>query len=204
MFDRAYVSSPSGQRMMEMVTSGFYDQSRIGQSLFQVMGAELDEIEAWTTDLYLELFPQTCTWSVGWWEELYGIARDESLSLELRRQQIMAKVLYRAPINPETIRRGVAALTGCEDVTLEDFVAPYTFSVTVKHQEPLENMTEVWEYIYNIKPSHLSFYLFFCYETPIYHELYPALYQAQVVTKVIPEIVEIVGTDVAEGKGEAE
>ncbi len=193
--DLNYATSDSALRMLKMVTAGFYDNSRIGQSFFQAMGTEWDEMEAWGTELHRELFPQTSTWSIGDWEELYGIETDETLSLELRRQQIMAKVLYRAPINPETIRRGVAALTACE-VEVEDFLEPYTFSVTVHHEEEVENMTEVWAYIYGIKPSHLRFRLFFSFEKSVEHTVHPALHQAQVVTKVIPEIVEVTFADV--------
>lgn len=193
--DFTFVTSPSALRMLQMVTAGFYDKSCIGQSIFQVIGAEWDEMNTWSTELHQELFPQTATWSIAYWEELYGIKVDESLSLELRRQQIMAKVLYRAPINPETIRRGVSALTGCE-VEVKDFVAPYTFYVTVHHQQAIPNMTEVWEYIYGIKPSHLNFRLFFSMENFIEHSLHPALNQAQIVTKTIPEVIEITQTDV--------
>lgn len=194
--DCDYATSATAIRMLQMVTAGFYDNSRIGQWIFEIMGRELDEAQSWATELHLELFPQTCTWSVGWWEYLYGITSDESLSLELRRQQIMAKVLYRAPINPETIRRGVSALTACEDVVLADFVAPYTFHITVTHSDPVPNMTEVWEYIYSIKPSHLSFRLFFAYVSPVAHQLHPGLNQAQITKKVIPEITEITQADV--------
>ncbi len=187
--DCTYVHSESALRMLQMVTAGFYDNSRIGQSIFQAIGQEWDEMRTWTTDLHLELFPQTCTWSIAWWEYLYGITPDESLSLSLRRQQIMAKVLYRAPINPETIRRGVSALTGCE-VVVEDFTAPYSFTVTVHHQESVPNMAEVWDYIYQIKPSHLRFSLFFSYEKEIDHCLHPGLHRAEVISQVIPEIQE--------------
>ncbi len=196
-------TSDSALRMLNMVTSGFYDNSRIGQSFFQAMGEEWDEMFDWATEMPQELFPQTSTWSISWWEELYGITTDESLSLAMRRQQIMAKALYRAPINPETIRSGVAALTGCKDVEVEDFVSPYTFHVRVKHEADLSNMVEVWQYIYDIKPSHLRFCLFFVYEKEISHVMHPALHQAQVVTKVIPEVVEVTLSDVMAWKAQA-
>lgn len=151
--------------MLLMVTAGFYDRSHIALRLFQAIGEQWDEMEDWVSGLWAELFPQTCTWSVGYWENLYGIRSEESLSLSLRRQQVMARVLYQAPMNPETVRRGVVALTGCEDVVLEDFVAPYTFHVTVNHPSNLENMADVWGYLWEMKPSHLSFRLFFQQET---------------------------------------
>ncbi len=185
--DCDYATSESAIRMLQMVTAGFYDNSRIAQSVFQAVGTEFDQMRTWATDLHMELFPQTSTWSIAYWEYLYGITTDESLSLTLRRQQIMAKVLYRAPINPETIRRGVEALTGCE-VVVEDFTSPYSFTVTVHHETTVPNMEEVWDYIYHIKPSHLSFRLYFSFEKIIDHKLHPGLHQAVVSSKIIPEI----------------
>lgn len=146
--------------MLSMVTKNFYDRSALALRFFQGLGEEFDEAAAWVEALKWESFPQTCTWSVGLWEFLYDITSDERLSLDVRRQQIMARVLYRAPINPETIRAVVVALTGANGVELNDFVAPYTFEVIVEHDEPIENMTQVWEFVYRMKPSHLSFRLY--------------------------------------------
>lgn len=159
-----------------MVSLGFYDHSRIALLFFQALGLEWDEMADWTEDLHLEVFPQTCTWSIAWWEQLYDIMTDESLSLEVRRQQIMSKALYRAPINPETIRRVVQLITYANEVVVTDFVAPYTFEVSVKHDEPIQNMAQVWEFVYKAKPAHLSFKLYFHLVSDVEHEVHTGLH----------------------------
>lgn len=170
------MESPEALRMLNMVTKNFYDESRIALWFFEALGREWDEMSSWSKDLHYEIFPQTCTWSIYIWEEMYGITPDDRLSLEVRRQQVMSKVLYRAPINPEAIRIVVQLLTEAEEVTVTDFVAPYTFEVIVTSQWQITNMVEVWEYIYKIKPSHLSFRLYFKLVTPVEHELHGGLH----------------------------
>lgn len=165
--DLSILNSPAGLRMLQMVTAGFYDRSRIAQWIYETIGREWDTMSEWSKELHNEIFPQTCTWSIGTWEILYGLESIEEDSLQLRRQRLMAKAFYNAPINPEVIRQGVAILTGCNSVTVEDFVAPYTFYVTVNHTNHVENTGDIWRFIYQIKPSHLSFRLFFIQETPV-------------------------------------
>lgn len=188
------MDSPEAIRMLRMVTLGFYDHSRIGLWFFQSLGLEWDEMADWAQNLRDEIFPQTCTWSVSLWEERYGILPDESLSLALRRQRIMAKAQYRAPINPETIRLVVSLLTGVEDVTVRDFTEPYGFEVYVKSQEEVSNLVEVWGRIYEMKPSHLRFRLFYQQETEVTHNLHGGLhygiYRETDMTEGMLEITE--------------
>lgn len=186
--DLNIVKSAAALRMLQMVTAGFYDNSRLALWIFETIGREWDAMSEWAKNVHTEIFPQTCSWSIETWEDLYAIETDTSLTLEQRRQRLMAKALYAAPINPEVIRRRVAALTGSEDVTVEEHTAPYTFEVTVKHSVHIPNQGAVWLYIYGIKPSHLSFRLFFVMETPVYHELNAGLLGASVTEKEIEEI----------------
>ncbi len=184
--DSSYVTSPSGQNMLQMVTAGFYNNSSIAQWIFQVLGQEWDEMSYWTQELYQEIFPQTCTWSIDWWEWHYGVTSDSSLSLETRRQRLLAHMMTRAPINPEVLRSGVASLTGCPLVEITDFSAPYSFWVTVPHEKPIETMGMVWSYLHTIKPSHLSFRLFFVMETPVDTTLHLSNLETRVEETTLP------------------
>lgn len=190
---KALVESSEALKMLRMVTMNFYDNSRIALNIFQALGVEWDEMAQWSKELHLEIFPQTCTWSMSTWEELYGITTDERLTLEVRRQQLMAKVLYRAPINPESLRVVVELITGANEVVVTDFTAPYTFEVSVKHNEAINNMTQVWEFLYNAKPSHLSFNLYYHLVTEVPHKLHPGLhYGIYRDTDMLEEVVTTV------------
>lgn len=156
------LTSPEGEKMRAMVTEGFYDKSPLGTSLFQVLGLEWDEMAFWSSSLSSEIFPQTCSWSIGFWEDLLGIFSDETLSLETRRQQLLLKEQFRAPINPESIRLGVMALTGATLVEVEDFVGAYCFRVDIQGlEDDFSGKEAVWRWIQDRKPSHLRFFLYF-------------------------------------------
>lgn len=154
------IRSPSAKIFLRMVTKGFYDNSYIGLWMYEVIGREWDEMRRWAEGLKDEINPQTCTWSIGIWEWVYGIETNESLPIEYRRQRILAKIIGVRPINPEIIRRGVAALIGGEldEVEVNDFVGPYRFEVILhpSGKSPFPYI-KIFEYVREIKPSHLAF-----------------------------------------------
>lgn len=162
--------------MLAMVTTDFYNCSRVGMYLFQALGLEWDAMASWSKDLNFEIFPQTCTWSIGIWESLYGIESDESFSLEVRRKKVLEKVLYQAPISPQALEGMLYFCTGADEVVVRDFTAPYSFEVSIKYQGEISNMIDIWEFIYRVKPSHLSFRLFFEKQMFVDHELHTGLH----------------------------
>jgi hypothetical protein len=140
-----------------MVTTGFYDRSRIGLWLFEVMGREYDEMADWAQELRKEAHPQTCTWSIGIWEFIYDIEPDDTLPLEFRRGRILSKRLQHPPINPARIEAALSAITGTP-VKITDFVAPYTFMVELDESDvPAVNIDLMYRTLRQMKPSHLSF-----------------------------------------------
>lgn len=152
------ITSAEAKTFLRMVTKGFYNQSYTGLWIFEVIGREWDELRAWAEGLKDEINPQTCTWSIGIWEWVYGIEPDDSLSLEYRRRRIFSRIWTLRPINPETIRRGVAGVIGesVEDVTVTDFVAPYTFEVFMRTHNNAVSDRAIMHYLNEVKPSHLA------------------------------------------------
>jgi uncharacterized protein YmfQ (DUF2313 family) len=156
------IKSPAAERMRQMVTAGFYDRSRIGLWLFEVMGQEYDDMAKWAQELRYEAFPQTCTWSITFWEFVYGYEPDDNLTLEQRRARLLAHVWSHPPINPARIEEALSLLTGTAVRIIEN-VAPYTFRV-VFDESGLHDVD--WKspdyrsallHLRRIKPSHLSF-----------------------------------------------
>lgn len=145
------------ERMLQMVTEGFYDNSRTALWMFEVMGREYGEMDQWSYDLRYEALPQTCTWSISIWEFVYGIEPDESLTLEQRRARILAQQLSHLPINPTRIEAMLSDITGAT-VTITENIAPYTFQVEIDSQGAmLFNQPAALRLLRQIKPSHLSF-----------------------------------------------
>jgi uncharacterized protein YmfQ (DUF2313 family) len=151
------ITSPEAKKMLGMVTDGFYDNAYIVQWLFQVIGLEWDNMASWSDSLTAEAFPQTCTWSIAYWEQAYGITPNPALPLEFRRQQILTKRLQSPPINPARVEKILEALTG-ETVEITENVADYTFRVTI-YEEPGDSVNGplVKAQLDQIKPSHLAY-----------------------------------------------
>ena len=154
--DLDIITSPQAERMRTMVTSGFYDRSRIGLWLYEAIGREYDEMAGWADTVHLEAFPQTCTWSIGIWEWIYGIEPDDALPMDFRRGRILSKRLQQPPINPARIEAILSALVGVP-VEITEGVSPYTFKVTVDEAGmPATNLSQMYRLLREIKPSHLS------------------------------------------------
>ena len=125
------IRSPSAETFLRMVTQGFYNRSATALWIYEVIGREWDDLRVISEGLRTETQPQTCAWSMGIWEWIYGIETDENLPLEYRRQALMRRIRGVKPVNPAMLRRGLAALlgTGEEDIEIRDFLRPYTFGV---------------------------------------------------------------------------
>lgn len=153
--DLDIIHSPEAQAFLRSVTEGFYNRSPLGLWMFEVIGREWDEMAAWSRDIKNEIYVQTCTWSIGIWEWVYGFEPGDGMTLEERRQRIMSKVRGVRPINPEVMRRGIATVSGA-DVDLKDFSRPYGFSVTMNVTNKPIPMERVQKFIYDTKPAHLA------------------------------------------------
>lgn len=153
--DRDIIHSQEAQMFLRSVTEGFYNRSCLALWMFEVIGREWDEMAAWSNDLKQEIYVQTCTWSIAIWEWVYGFEPDESMTLEERRQRILSKVRGVRPINPEVMRRGIAAVSGA-DAGLKDFSNPFSFSVTMSVTNKPIPIERVLRFIYETKPAHLA------------------------------------------------
>ncbi len=150
------LTSPEGKRILNYVTQGFYHNSYIGLSLFQAIGLELDDMRHWVDDVRLQLFPQTATWSIEYWENTFGIETNENLSLEYRRQRILTKLMERPPMNPAQVEKIVSRATDAIVKVIEN-VAPYTFKLIVEPVDDVPiNLVDGLKSLKRVKPSHLA------------------------------------------------
>ena len=161
------IKSPEAERMREMVTKGFYDRSRIGLWLFEVIGREYDSMAELSAELRYEAFPQTCTWSIGIWEFICDLQKpadlpdDEGQALQIRRARLMAKHWDRPPVNPARTEAILSSITGCQ-VNITENVALNTFRVDVVGDSDMAktgfiDFKDAVAVLRAIKQSHLSF-----------------------------------------------
>lgn len=149
------IHSPEAEVFLRSATKGFYNRSFIGLWIYEAIGREWDELREWSEGMRTEIHPQTCTWSIGIWEWVYGFTADESLPLEERRRRVLSRVFSAKPITLEALRRSISATAGAE-AEVKDFVAPYSFGVMLHVTDNPVPLERVLHYIYETKPAHLS------------------------------------------------
>lgn len=123
-----FPTSESAKRMLNYVTSGFYDESYVGKWLYQVMGLEYDEARKLVEELPLQMFPETATWGLMYHEIKWGLPIMENLSYEERRRLIYQKRDLRLPMTPYLIEEYLKNAIGA-DVYVADAndSGPYNF-----------------------------------------------------------------------------
>lgn len=149
------LTSKEAQTIIEYV-SPVYGESYVGLWLFQVIGAQLDDMLNWSEDLYNQVTPQTATWTIEYWEKEYGIVPEADWTIEQRQQNIMSKMKYRAPMSPKKIEDLASAILGVP-VEIEENTAKNTFTVYVRKNVTEEKFARAKQEIDNAKPAHLIY-----------------------------------------------
>ncbi|NSW90203.1 MAG: YmfQ family protein [Firmicutes bacterium] len=150
------LTSESGIRMLGYV-SPIYFQSRIMLAIFQVNGLQVDDLQSWTAGIRDQLFPQTATWGLKYWESLLGLLVNESISIETRRQKVLSRLVTRTPITPEKMKFIVEQTTSVP-AEIEENIADYTFRVVIYPDGQTSIiLKDVIEAVNAAKPAHLSY-----------------------------------------------
>ncbi|MCI8336640.1 MAG: DUF2313 domain-containing protein [Peptococcaceae bacterium] len=150
------VQSDTGRKILGYV-SPIYENGPIGLWLFQVIGSELDELKGWITEIAVQAYPQTVTWSIDIWEQQYGIKTNVEKSLKERRDLLVATVRERAPITPYKMAQMVAALCGGVQTRIQENIAANTFGIYLNTLPSNVDETEVRAAIDRCKPAHLIY-----------------------------------------------
>lgn len=159
-FKEMIVQSTVAKRMIETV-SPIYEDSYVGCWMFEDIGREWERIWAIIDELPDQLFPQSASWLLSFWEERYGITPNIGDDDETRRSRVMEAEAPPQPFTPFTLNRWVYA-NSRRRVIVNDHIAPYTFAVFVVNQPdslPLD-FGKLYKYIVKHKQSHMSFELY--------------------------------------------
>lgn len=113
------LTSPEARNIVGQV-SPIYGAAFVALWLFQVIGCQLDDIEAWSRAFQAETVPQTATWSLDYWEENYGIPRNPNMTDSQRRARIISRIRDRAPMSPAKLARYITDVSGYECEIIEN------------------------------------------------------------------------------------
>ncbi|AZV57915.1 putative phage tail protein [Clostridium sp. AWRP] len=134
----------------------FIFDSKVLTNLFDGYEIELDTLNNNLQDLLNQLFPQTASWGLKFWEEFLGIPVNESLDIIIRRSKILSQM---AMISPMTFNRFCSIISKFADKTeVEQHFSDYSFDVTLitKHNFNI-NLQDIAKTIETIKPAHLGY-----------------------------------------------
>lgn len=100
-----------------------------------------------------QIFLQTATWGLDYWEDEYGIIPDPSWDYEQRRQNLLATLRYTAPITPKKIADRISSLLSVP-VTVNE-KSGNAFEI-VLHKLVLDH-TKLYKTADRITPAHLIY-----------------------------------------------
>ena len=161
------IISDKGRQMLKSV-SPIYGQSKIMQAVFEAVGGEFDDVDQLSDEVFAQMFPQTATWGVVYWEELLRLKSNKNLPSELRRARVLSKMQTRWPVTPAKMEIYISSVAGKIPVEIIQNVADYTFQVDfmyMLHAGELLNLIEVVKIIEDVKPAHTAYQLCIAFYT---------------------------------------
>jgi len=151
------IASPKGRKFLGYV-SPIYEQSIIMQAILEAIGAEWDDAEKLTDEVLVQLFPQTATWGITYWEWLLGIPPNHSAPIEQRQSRVLTKMQTKWPVTKSRLEQIVRTYSGDKQAYIRQFFNEYRFEVLFNLTQSVDLGT-VYEVIEEAKPAHLGYSL---------------------------------------------
>lgn len=149
------LDSNNGERMFDTISPN-YKNSIIMKSLFEAIGMEFDTLDNLIEDVKLQLFPQTATWGLKYWEERCGLPTNADEPLQTRRNKVIAKLQSKHIMNPKRMAMVLQKYTGADIKVIEN-TAPYTFEIDLIGRTTFpKSLEQLYQTVKKIKPSHLA------------------------------------------------
>lgn len=149
------ITSKKGNEMLQYITP-MYQKSIIEQAIYEAIGREWDSADELAHEVMLQLFPQTATWGIVFWEQRVGLTTNTNEDIERRRRKVIAKLQSKHVITPERMAMILKNYTG-SDILITENIEPYTFEVKLTGKKGFpKSLDYLYKTVRRIKPSHLS------------------------------------------------
>lgn len=125
--------------------------------LIQIIGMQLDDMKTWAEGMTLQVTPQTATWSIGFWENEYGIVPDPAWTLEQRRKEVQNKMMARGPMNPKRLSQIASNSAGVE-VAVKERTGKNKFTLLLRDYP--RDISRMKREVDAAKPAHLIYDFF--------------------------------------------
>ena len=175
--------------LIDMLPS-FYHDSDFVKSYMSSQSIEHNFIKESIDDLVNNLYVDTATWGLDYFEEELGLKTDKSKSYEERRERIKAKKRGNGTTTIKMLKDTALAFE-CGEVEVTEMYNDYMFKLKKKKKKGMpKNIEDFKDAIDEIKPAHLAYILEFMFNT--HQQLKPKTHQelSQFTHQEIREVVE--------------
>lgn len=132
---------------------------------YRLQGKETGLLWYYIEDLFNQCFADTATWGLLYWEEMYGVTTNLSLSHEERREIIINKIRSSGTSTVQMIKAAAETFSGGEVEIIED-VANYRFIIRFIGIKGIpRNMRALITMLEDVKPAHLAYEFEYTYTT---------------------------------------
>lgn len=151
------LTSNTAKALYNMV-SPIYGNSYVALWFFQAVGKVFDEYRPYFEEVAAQLNPETATWGLPLWEERYGIIPGEDWTLEQRREAVISRRKFNAPITPIKLSDLVSAIIGVPVDILEN-TGQNQFTVFIRRNVTVDDYTNALQFVDSTKAAHLIYLL---------------------------------------------
>lgn len=175
--------------LIDMLPS-FYHNSDFVKAYMSSQSVEHNFIKESIDDLVNNLYVDTATWGLDYFEEELGLKTDKSKTYEERRERIKAKKIGSGTTTIKMIKDTALAFD-CGEVEITEMYNDYAFKLKfISEKGRPKNLDDFKNAIDEIKPAHLAYILEFIFNT--HQQLKPKTHQelSQFTHQEIREVVE--------------
>lgn len=142
-----------------------YRNSPAAVELQESIEKETVRLEAGVDDLTDQLFLDTATWGLKYWEKVYGIETDLTKGYDIRRSRVRAKMRGTGTTTVEMVKNTAESYVNGE-VDVVEYNSEYRFEVIMLSVIGIPpNMDDLIQTIEEIKPAHLAYTIVIRYNT---------------------------------------
>lgn len=151
-------------QLMKHLPSFYYNSEEV-RNIQASIGIENDMLQAAIKDLLDQLFVETATWGLEYWERYVGLEVDKNEILVNRRSCIMTRLRGQGTTTVEMIKNVCMSFTGGE-VDVIEHTERYAFTIKFISIKGIPgNIEYLRGAIEEIKPAHLGFSFEYTYNT---------------------------------------
>lgn len=150
------LTNETAQEIIDYV-SQIYGDSYVGLWIYQAIGSALGPVSQLSNELLLETNPTTTTLLISYWEQAYGIEGDPTMTIEQRRNTVIAAMSSKGACNPARLANAISAALGGAPVEILENTGKNKFTVNIR--QAVKSYAPAIAVIEQMKPAHLIYNL---------------------------------------------